>query len=627
MEPSKNRSVYERIFDRLEIPKLLGKETESRERLTEEEILNTIFYSSFIEGNRLSQDAAKALINDGFVELGGRLSDYIELINHKKIYEAILEFDGKKITRTDVIRIHNLLFEGVIGSSKGVRESATSVGSFLAAETGVLIEKGLDDAVGMLNKEAVSSADAFANAVDFHLKYVHIHPFNDGNGRTVRLFLNYYLLKSGLHPMFIGSKDKKAYFDGLAVYHSTEYELGAISTMLSFYLRDNEKELAALVSAKKKEHEKDLPLLAFSDTLLLLANSIDEKTIAEDIERLYLSNGTFAKISALWLISESQVWNEGLVDKALVDQDARIRSMALFAIESVMGRNKSEFDRYCPKVQEISLKDTDYNVRADALYMLGRRGEPYLNRSIIKESLEKEKNASVITQVLNSAKNAFGHSDSVEFIAPLLKHESLDVRVMAYQAFIMGASSEDILKVLRNTFGLKKDEKTSLIKTLAVVDNSNGGSTSKLEHDEIAKLLSRQALDDKELADRLLYYLSLRPEMNEEYVRFAEKILDLDSFDDTEKAYATYSLGKTKGQEYLKSKYGLRLNKDDSLIKNVAVFLTCSDGETQNIEKVFDIESKELQLVEAVELAKRIGKNEFGAHFLSLCKKRLKSWK
>jgi Fic family protein len=49
----------------------------------------------------------------------------------------------------------------------------------------------------------------------FHYKLVRIHPFDDSNGRTTRLLMNYILLKSGYAPVVIESNKKKMYLAAL----------------------------------------------------------------------------------------------------------------------------------------------------------------------------------------------------------------------------------------------------------------------------------------------------------------------------------------------------------------------------------------------------------------------------
>ena len=45
----------------------------------------------------------------------------------------------------------------------------------------------------------------------FHIRFIHIHPFNDGNGRTGRIILNQHLLRHGMAPVIISGAMSEEY--------------------------------------------------------------------------------------------------------------------------------------------------------------------------------------------------------------------------------------------------------------------------------------------------------------------------------------------------------------------------------------------------------------------------------
>lgn len=47
----------------------------------------------------------------------------------------------------------------------------------------------------------------------FHIGFIQIHPFEDGNGRTGRILMNYNLCKNNKAPIIIEKKDRDTYFD------------------------------------------------------------------------------------------------------------------------------------------------------------------------------------------------------------------------------------------------------------------------------------------------------------------------------------------------------------------------------------------------------------------------------
>ncbi len=48
-----------------------------------------------------------------------------------------------------------------------------------------------------------------------HHRFIIIHPFDDGNGRIVRLLLNYALIRLGYPPFVIENRDRESYFSAL----------------------------------------------------------------------------------------------------------------------------------------------------------------------------------------------------------------------------------------------------------------------------------------------------------------------------------------------------------------------------------------------------------------------------
>jgi Fic family protein len=52
-------------------------------------------------------------------------------------------------------------------------------------------------------------------AFEAHQRLVSIHPFNDGNGRTSRLLMNYVQRRHGQPLTIVFSEDRQAYFAAL----------------------------------------------------------------------------------------------------------------------------------------------------------------------------------------------------------------------------------------------------------------------------------------------------------------------------------------------------------------------------------------------------------------------------
>jgi Fic family protein len=82
------------------------------------------------------------------------------------------------------------------------------------------VETGLAELIDEIR--FAKSRDILSAAAYFHAKFEYIHPFADGNGRTGRTLLNYYLLTQNHPPLVIFSDEKTKYSIALEAYDQTE---------------------------------------------------------------------------------------------------------------------------------------------------------------------------------------------------------------------------------------------------------------------------------------------------------------------------------------------------------------------------------------------------------------------
>ncbi len=112
-------------------------------------------------------------------------------------------------------------------------------------------------------------------ATIFHHKFVWIHPFFDGNGRTVRLAMNLLLMNAGFPPAIILSNDRKKYYSALNKANKGDYRKlmlvisQALERTLNIYLNalpdsdDDYKVISNLVQEEAVPYGQDyISLLA-----------------------------------------------------------------------------------------------------------------------------------------------------------------------------------------------------------------------------------------------------------------------------------------------------------------------------------------------------------------------------
>ena len=95
-----------------------------------------------------------------------------------------------------------------------------------AEETAELLFE-LRDLPASLPAEKILTAGAY-----FHAKLENIHPFADGNGRTGRLAMNYFLVTHNHPPITVHEQDRAGYYAALEAWDSAQ-ELEPLRTFLT----------------------------------------------------------------------------------------------------------------------------------------------------------------------------------------------------------------------------------------------------------------------------------------------------------------------------------------------------------------------------------------------------------
>lgn len=68
------------------------------------------------------------------------------------------------------------------------------------------------DRIEKVRGVAYDTKDANEISKSLHIQYENIHPFIDGNGRSGRIFMNWFRLKIGLPVLVIEERRKQAYY-------------------------------------------------------------------------------------------------------------------------------------------------------------------------------------------------------------------------------------------------------------------------------------------------------------------------------------------------------------------------------------------------------------------------------
>lgn len=186
--------------------------------------INSVHSSVAIENNPLSLEQVKDVINGKLVI--GEQKDIQEVKNAYKAYEMLKDINPYSID--DLKKVHGVmtfLVEEVSGefrtSSEGVFDDNGNC--IFVCPPGDRVHSLMNDLFEWLNENKDTIHPLILSSI-FHYEFVFIHPFTNGNGRTVRLWQNsiLYKWKDIFEYLPIESKIHKyqeEYYDSIAKCH------------------------------------------------------------------------------------------------------------------------------------------------------------------------------------------------------------------------------------------------------------------------------------------------------------------------------------------------------------------------------------------------------------------------
>ena len=179
-------------------------------------ITRSIKSSNAIEGNTLSYAETYAIV---FADESLPLQN----VNPRELYEAInlkyaLTYSMENINKLDngfIIKINEFINKN-INEYSGFRKSKVFIkGADFVPPNPEFVPSKMNE---LLYQYKNNDLDVLENIADFHIRFEHIHPFNDGNGRTGRVLINHELISNNEIPIVIPEERRIEYFNYLQNY-------------------------------------------------------------------------------------------------------------------------------------------------------------------------------------------------------------------------------------------------------------------------------------------------------------------------------------------------------------------------------------------------------------------------
>ncbi len=244
--------------------------------IDETEMAESVYNSNAIENSTLSLPETEKILLEMEVSRRVTVREVYETKNLARVVAFIRALSkDREISKELICILHGMLLVGINDAIAGRFRTSNEyvrVGAFIAPASehiDLLMDRLLEEYTNNLTAYPI---DAIAR---FHLELETIHPFNDGNGRIGRVFINLQLQRIGFSNIIIRDKEKQEYYRGFKEYRDDKktqimerilaraifeslhkritYLQGDIIITLAEYVRENHLGAPAVFNAARRQ--------------------------------------------------------------------------------------------------------------------------------------------------------------------------------------------------------------------------------------------------------------------------------------------------------------------------------------------------------------------------------------
>ena len=189
-------------------------------KLREQITVEMTYHSNAIEGNRLTLKETLLVLREGVTIKGKNLQEHLEAKNHEEAMNFLFEVvDSKKrltLSHHLIRQLHQLVVKDTEASIAGTYRNTDVqiLGSKHRPPPGYQVQEQMTKFFEWMT-ESKNKYHPVEFAALAHHRFVAIHPFEDGNGRTGRLLMNLLLMRSGYPIAIIQKNDRTKYYNAL----------------------------------------------------------------------------------------------------------------------------------------------------------------------------------------------------------------------------------------------------------------------------------------------------------------------------------------------------------------------------------------------------------------------------
>ncbi|WP_074724636.1 Fic family protein [Flavobacterium frigoris] len=283
------REEFQSTFDRLYEKKQVLQTSRplpaiALNKIKESLSIEWTYNSNSIEGNTMSLRETQMVLQEGITIKGKSLREHFETHNHDKAIDYLFSIVNTDyvLRSIDILSLHGLVLRSIEDDLAGrLRNGGVRIsGANFVPPNANKVSDLLDELIDFINTNPLGLNDIELAAV-FHHKLVWIHPFFDGNGRTVRLAMNLLLMRCGFPPAIILKNDRKKYYEALNQANGGNYQkltllmCQAVERTLNIYLNALPGNDSEYIAISNLVQEPDMPYGQEYISLLARQGKID----------------------------------------------------------------------------------------------------------------------------------------------------------------------------------------------------------------------------------------------------------------------------------------------------------------------------------------------------------------
>ncbi|MBI2668407.1 Fic family protein [Candidatus Woesearchaeota archaeon] len=213
----------------------------AREKYLNYFIIKFTYDSNRIEGSTITLKETAKILEQGIAPLNKPIEDIKETEAHRQVFQEMMKHQ-KNLTLPIILYWHKLLFQHTKPDIAGkirthhVKVAGSKTEFPLPAELDTLLREFIQ-----WYHHHQEKLHPLELAALVHLKFVSIHPFSDGNGRTSRLLMN-FVLHHYRYPMLnIKYSNRDSYYNSLERAQVKKLEKVFVMHIFKRYLKEYQK--------------------------------------------------------------------------------------------------------------------------------------------------------------------------------------------------------------------------------------------------------------------------------------------------------------------------------------------------------------------------------------------------